>query len=97
MQALLAQVPNRADVHSVAGFLQAHQQPEPQDVANFVRAHPGTASFFGPGGPFSTFTRELLAHASGRGFLLGAFLGVVSVIAAIVLINVKKTDLPSER
>ena len=57
---------------------------------------PARASFFGPGGPYSTFTRELQAHASGQGFLIGAFLGVVAIIAAVVLINVKKTDLPSE-
>ena len=47
-------------------------------------------------GPFADFARELQAYASGKGFLTGAAFGVVAIIAAVVLINVKKTDLPAE-
>jgi hypothetical protein len=65
-------------------------------VHAFVTQHPSTASFFAKNGPFSDFTRELLAYASGRGFLMGAIIGGVALLAAIFLINVKKTDLPSE-
>src|SRR3954451_9081848 len=47
-------------------------------------------------GPYQEFTHGLLAHASGRGFLMGAAFGGVAIIAAIFLINVKKAELPSE-
>jgi hypothetical protein len=97
IKGLLAQVPDPSQLKAVAGFLQAHgQNAEPQDIQAFVHAHPSTASFFAPGGPFSDFVRELLAYASGKGFLMGAAFGVVAIIAAVVLINVKKTDLPAE-
>jgi EmrB/QacA subfamily drug resistance transporter len=35
------------------------------------------------------------AHSSGMGFLAAAVFGVVAVVASIVLINVRKSDLPS--
>ncbi len=97
IQQLLGQVPDKSQVPAVAGFLQAHgQNAQPQDIEAFVHAHPSTASFFAAGGPFNDFVRELLAFASSRGFLTGALLGVVSIISAVVLINVKKTDLPAD-
>ena len=94
---LLGQVPNKADVGAVGQFLQQHgQNAEPKDIQAFVQAHPGTGSFFAHGGPFNVFVRSLLAHASGEGFLMGGAFGVVAIIAAVVLINVKKTDLPAD-
>ncbi|HZZ97002.1 MAG TPA: MFS transporter, partial [Jatrophihabitantaceae bacterium] len=97
VQGLLAQVPNKADIGAVGQFLQQHgQNAEPKDIQAFVQAHPSTGSFFAQGGPFNEFVRSLLAHASGEGFLMGAIIGVVAVIAAVVLINVKKTDLPTD-
>jgi EmrB/QacA subfamily drug resistance transporter len=69
---------------------------QPDDIKTFVAANPDSAPFFGKGGPYSDFARELQAHASGNGFLMGAVFGVVAIIAAVVLINVKKTDLPAE-
>ena len=47
-------------------------------------------------GPYRDFSHALLAHASGQGFLMGAVFGVVAIIAAVFLINVKKTELPSD-
>jgi hypothetical protein len=47
-------------------------------------------------GPYKDFSHHLIAHASGQGFLAGAMFGVVAVIAAAVLINVKKSEVPSE-
>jgi EmrB/QacA subfamily drug resistance transporter len=68
---------------------------QPQDIKAFVAAHPSAAPFFAKGGAYSDFARELQAHASGKGFLMGAAFGVVAIIASIVLINVKKSDLPA--
>jgi EmrB/QacA subfamily drug resistance transporter len=67
---------------------------QPQDIKAFVASHPSAAPFFAKGGAYSDFARELQAHASGKGFLMGAAFGVVAIIASIVLINVKKSDLP---
>jgi EmrB/QacA subfamily drug resistance transporter len=65
------------------------------DIKKFVTANPDSARFFARGGPYSDFARELQAHASGRGFLTGAAFGVVAIIAAVVLVNVRKQDLPT--
>jgi hypothetical protein len=35
------------------------------------------------------------AHSSGMGFLAAAIFGAVAVVVALVVINVKKSDLPS--
>jgi hypothetical protein len=69
---------------------------QPEDIKKFVAANPDSAPFFVKGGPYAEFGRALQAHASGNGFLMGAVFGVVAVIAAIVLINVKKTDVPTD-
>lgn len=65
------------------------------DISKFVTANPDSRPFFVRGGPYSTFSRELQAHASGQGFLMGAAFGAVAIIVAVVLINVKKVDLPT--
>jgi EmrB/QacA subfamily drug resistance transporter len=69
---------------------------QPDQVSQFVTAHPDAAPFFAKGGPYKGFTHDLLAHASGQGFLMGAVFGAVAIIAAVVLINVRKTELPSD-
>jgi EmrB/QacA subfamily drug resistance transporter len=68
------------------------------DINAFVAGLPpgqraAASDFFG--GAYSDFARELLAYASGKGFLMGAGFAVVALVSAIVLINVKKTDLPA--
>jgi EmrB/QacA subfamily drug resistance transporter len=70
-----------------------------EDITKFVKTLPAdqqqhARSFFD--GPYKDFTHHLLAHASGQGFLMGAVFGGVSIIAAVVLINVKKSELPAE-
>ena len=69
---------------------------QPEEIGALVKQHPDAAPFFAKNGPYHEFSHDLLAHASGQGFLMGAVFGAVAVIAAVVLINVKKTELPSE-
>jgi EmrB/QacA subfamily drug resistance transporter len=72
---------------------------QPDDIHSFVQSLPagqrGTATAFF-NGPYRDFSHHLVAHASGQGFLMGAVFGVVAIIAAVVLINVKKQDVPSK-
>ena len=68
---------------------------QPDVIATFVKQHPAAAPFFAKNGPYQNFNHGLLAHASGQGFLMGAAFGVVAIIAAVFLINVKKADLPA--
>jgi EmrB/QacA subfamily drug resistance transporter len=92
---LIAQIPPESR-GQVSGFLSKYGQSGPQstDIKDFVSQHPGTASFFAHA--YSDFARSLQAFASGKGFLMAAAFGIVAVLAAIFLINVKKTDLPAE-
>jgi hypothetical protein len=76
--------------HAGSGGLQ------PEQIAQFTQTHPDAAPFFGPGGAYHTFSHNLLAHASGQGFLMGAVFGAVAIIAAVVLINVKKSEVPAD-
>jgi EmrB/QacA subfamily drug resistance transporter len=39
---------------------------------------------------------EIQAHSSAQGFLAAAFFGVAGIIVAVLLINIKKDDVPSE-
>jgi EmrB/QacA subfamily drug resistance transporter len=69
------------------------------DIDTFVNSLPPSSrpqaqAFFD--GPYRDFVHHLLAHASGQGFFAGAVFGLVAIIAAAVIINVKKTDLPAQ-
>jgi EmrB/QacA subfamily drug resistance transporter len=66
------------------------------DIKSFVGSHPAAASFFAKGGPYSDFARDLQAYASGKGFLMGVAFGIVAIITAVIVINVKKSDLPAD-
>jgi EmrB/QacA subfamily drug resistance transporter len=71
---------------------------QPEDIKKFVGSLPAdqqkpAGAFFA--GPYKEFSHGLLAHASGQGFLMGAAFGVVAIIAAVFLINVKKSELPA--
>ncbi len=94
---LFAQITDQSQAPAVGQFLSKYGQsaPQPADVQAFLAGHPGLESFFVKGGPYSDFARELQAFASGRGFLAGVGFGVVAIIAAVVLINVKKDELPA--
>jgi Major Facilitator Superfamily len=69
---------------------------QPEQIAQFKAAHPDSAAFFSSDGPYHGFTHGLLAHASGQGFLMGAVFGAAAIIAAVVLINVKKSEVPAD-
>jgi EmrB/QacA subfamily drug resistance transporter len=69
---------------------------QPEDIHKFVGKHPDAAAFFAKGGPYADFSHHLLAHASGEGFLMGSAFGVIAIIAAVLLINVKKSQVPAE-
>jgi hypothetical protein len=69
------------------------------DINKFVDSLPASdqapaREFFN--GTYRTFSHSLLAHASGMGFFAGAMFGVAAIVAAVVLINVRKEDLPAE-
>jgi EmrB/QacA subfamily drug resistance transporter len=69
------------------------------DIANYLGSLPVSqrgpvAQFFD--GPYRDFTRHILAHASGQGFLAGAAFGLVAVIAAVVLVNINKDEVPAD-
>ncbi|GAB2472788.1 MFS transporter [Jatrophihabitans fulvus] len=80
----------------IAQFLQGSGQQGPQrdQIADFVREHPGAGAFFD--GPYRDFANDLQAHASGNGFFAAMFFGVVAVVVSAVLINVKKDEVPDE-
>jgi hypothetical protein len=72
---------------------------QPEDVKKFINSLPPdqrkpATTFFN--GPYRDFSHGLLAHASGQGFLMGSAFGGVAIIAAVFLINVKKSDVPAE-
>ncbi len=39
---------------------------------------------------------EIQAHSAGMGFLTAAFIGVAAIVVSLLVINVKKSDLPNE-
>jgi hypothetical protein len=72
---------------------------QPADIHDFVQTLPvsqraDALAFFN--GPYRDFSHHLVAHASGQGFLMGAVFGVVAIVAAVVLIKVKKEEVPAE-
>jgi EmrB/QacA subfamily drug resistance transporter len=82
---------------------------QPEDIGKYVNSfkdpqqHELVARFFGGlqhnfinGGPYHEFARAIQAHASGQGFFGAAMFGVVAVLVAVFVIQIKKTDLPSK-
>ncbi len=91
--------------HQLAGQIAQRLQSagsnglRPDDVKSFVASLPpgqrsAAQDFFS--GPYKDFSHGLLAHASGEGFLMGAGFGGVAIIAAIFLINVKKSEIAAD-
>ncbi len=84
----------------MAGSAQAGSNGlQKDDIANYLGSLPvsqrgAVAQFFD--GPYRDFTRHVLAHASGQGFLAGAGFGLAAVIAAVVLVNIKKDEVPAD-
>jgi EmrB/QacA subfamily drug resistance transporter len=70
-----------------------------EDIDKFVATLPSgqrhaALDFFN--GPYTQFSHHIQAHASGQAFLTAAIFGLVGIIVAIAVINVKKSDVPSE-
>jgi EmrB/QacA subfamily drug resistance transporter len=97
----LAQLPSGVSQAVGARVQSAGQNGlQPADIDKFVHSLPASSqgqarAFFD--GPYRDFTHSLLAHSSGMGFFAGAMFGVAALISALVLINVKKEDLPAEQ
>jgi hypothetical protein len=71
---------------------------QPEQINSFIKGLPpgqqaAASEFFA--GPYRDFSHQLLAHASAHGFFAAAMFGVVSIIVAVVMIRVKKTELPT--
>ncbi|MEO6885777.1 MAG: MFS transporter [Jatrophihabitantaceae bacterium] len=67
---------------------------EPSAIAKFGSS--GPAHDFLTSGPYHQFAVQVQAHGSAHGFLTGVGFAVIGLIAAAVLIAVKKTELPAE-
>ncbi len=73
--------------------------PDSKAISKFVHSLSGgdqsaARAFFK--GPYHHVSAEIQAHASGQGFLAAAFFGIAAIIIGLVLINVKKDDVPAE-
>ena len=71
----------KADIDKFVNGLPAGQRPAAHDF------------FYGP---YAQLSHQIQAHASGQAFLTGAIFGIVGIVVALVVINVKKSDVPSE-
>lgn len=86
---------------TVGGFIQSKGSGGPQagDIKTFIGALPpnqrGTVSAWFIG-PYHDFAAQIQAHASAMGFLAAACFGIASIVVTIVMINVKKQDLPTQ-
>ena len=73
--------------------------PDPGQISRFIKSLPPAADqgavgrFFA--GPYHQLSAEIQAHASGMGFLAAGFFGVAAIVVSLVVINVRKSDLPA--
>jgi EmrB/QacA subfamily drug resistance transporter len=73
--------------------------PDPGQISRFIKSLPPAADqdavgrFFA--GPYHHLSAQIQAHASGMGFLAAGFFGVAAIVVSLVVINVKKSDLPA--
>lgn len=85
----------------VGQFLQSSGTNAPQHnqiqdfIHNLAPAMQGKAAAFFSG-PYQDYAGHIQAHASGQGFFAAAIFGLAAIVVALVSINVKKSDLPSE-
>lgn len=95
--AVIAQAP-ASERGAIGQFISTFKNgaPEPDQIQSFVAQHPGSASFFAPDGPFKAFSDAAQAHSSGTGFLVAGFFGVAAILVSLVVINVKKDDVPAD-
>jgi hypothetical protein len=64
------------------------------EIAAAQTGHPASAAALQDNAAIHAVA-QVQAHSSGMGFLAAAIFGAVAVVVSIVVINVKKTDLPS--
>lgn len=73
--------------------------PDKNAIKDFLKtvnpAERGKAGAFFDG-PYHQFASTVQAHASGMGFLTAALFGIGAFVIAVVLMNVKKDDVPAE-
>ena len=96
----LTQLP-QALQRPVGGFLQGKGSngPEAGQIKQFIKGLPQdqqstVANWFQ--GPYHDASAHIQAHASAMGFLAAACFGIASILVAALLINVKKSDVPSD-
>jgi len=68
------------------------------DIKKFISGLPASdrgpaAAFFN--GPYRSFGHDLQAHASGQGFFAAAMFAVVAIVIAVVMIRIKKDEVPT--
>jgi EmrB/QacA subfamily drug resistance transporter len=85
-----------AEANSVLGAVQSAGKNglEPDKIAALSNGHPAVHDFL-TNGYYHRFAQEIQAHGSAHGFLTGSFFAIVAVVAAVTLIAVKKSDLPT--
>src|SRR5664279_4361165 len=72
--------------------------PDPGQISRFIKSLPpaadqgAVARFFA--GPYHHLSAQIQAHASGMGFLAAGFFGIAAIVVSLVVINVRKSDLP---
>jgi EmrB/QacA subfamily drug resistance transporter len=78
-----------------AGQLQPNVLRHVQELAAANTGHtPSAAALHDPVAVHAV--AQIQAHSSGMGFLAAAIFGVTSIVVALVVINVKKDDVPAE-
>ncbi len=78
----------KSQVSQLAGASQQHLQ---ELLASSQSGKPASPAAYADNAALDAF-HAVQAHGSSQGFLVAAIFGVVAVVAALVLINVKKTD-----
>ncbi len=86
---------------TVGGFVQnsGSNGPEQGQIKHFIAGLPAeqqatVSNWFH--GPYHDVTAHIQAHASAMGFLAAACFGIAAIVVAALLINVKKSDVPSD-
>jgi hypothetical protein len=80
----------KSQIGSLAGSSQHHLQ---ELIASSQTGKPASSAAYADHAALDAF-HAVQAHGSSQGFLVAAIFGIVAVVAALVLINVKKRDMP---
>ncbi len=80
----------KSQIGSLAGASQHHLQ---ELLASSQTGKPASSAAYADHAALDAF-HAVQSHGSSQGFLVAAIFGIVAVVAALVLINVKKRDMP---